>query len=82
MLHRPSLLFFVERLLKKWGVANSLGYGLASHASLETFLFANVLTGLVNSLVDTKHTADFHSLVILAMYCTAVYTFSVSYEKR
>ena len=72
-----SLLLMVERLLNKWGAATCFGRGLAAHASLETFLFANVLTGLVNSLVDTKHTTDSHALVILAVYCSAVYALSV-----
>ena len=76
------LLLAVEQLLAKWGDATHIGWGLASYASLETFLVANVLTGLVNHLVNTKCTADNHALVVLVGYCSTVYAFAVWWKRK
>ena len=59
------------------GVLGLVGRGVAAQSSLITFLLGNVLTGMVNSLMNTHESDDSTALVVLLGYCAVVYTTSV-----
>jgi hypothetical protein len=63
-------------LLRKGLLTESILLKNINQKGLDTFLLANVLTGLINLNINTIDTSDFMSLVIILIYMFIVSAFA------